>query len=45
MQVDLPGLTKRVGLDEMALVVHVESVGYCVIFQVCYETSDVNGGH
>ncbi len=29
----------------MAFIVYVKTVSYCVIFKVCYETSDVNGGH
>jgi hypothetical protein len=45
VQVDFPGLAQRVRLYEMAFVVHVKAVGYCVIFEVCYETSYVNCGH
>jgi hypothetical protein len=43
MKVDLPRLAQRVGLDVMALIVDVETVLGCVLFQVGDETCDVDG--
>jgi hypothetical protein len=43
MEVDLPGLAQGVGLDEMALVMDVESVLGGVLFEVGDEAGDVNG--
>ena len=45
VEVDLEGLTHRVGLDEVALVVHVEAVLGGVVLQVCDEAGDVDDGH
>ena len=45
VQVDLPGLAQRVGLDEVALVVHVEAVVDGVVLEVGDEPGDVDGGH
>ncbi len=45
MEVDLPGLAQRVGLDEVALVVHVEPVVDGVILQVGDEAGHVDDGH
>ena len=45
MQVDLPGLPQRVGLDEVALVVHVEAVIGGVVLQVGDEAGHVDDGH
>ena len=45
VQVDLPGLPQRVGLDEVALVVHVEPVVDGVVLEVGDEPGDVDGGH
>ena len=45
VQVHLPHLSKRVGLDEMALVVDVEPVVHRVIFQVGHIAGDVDCCH
>jgi hypothetical protein len=45
MEVDLPGLAKRVGLHEMPFVVDVKPVRHRMVLKVCDETSDVNCGH
>jgi hypothetical protein len=45
MEVDLPDLTKGVGLDEVPLVVYVEPVIDRVILQVRHVSGDVNGCH
>ena len=45
MEVDLPGLAQRVGLDEVALVVHVEAVVDGVILELGDEAGDVDDGH
>src|ERR1700722_4357724 len=45
MEVDFPYLTKGVGLDEVPLVVDMESVIDGVILQVRYITGDANGCH
>ena len=45
VDVDLPGLAKRVGLDEVPLVVHVEAVGDGVVLEVGHEAGDVDDGH
>ena len=45
MQVHLEDLAHRVGLDEVALVVDVESVFGCVVLQVCDEACNVDYGH
>ena len=45
VQVDLPGLAQRVGLDEVTLVVHVKAVGDRVVLEVRDESRDVDGGH
>ncbi|CAB4609685.1 unannotated protein [freshwater metagenome] len=45
VQVDLPCLTHGVGLDEMALVVHMEGVIDGVILQIGYETRYIDDCH
>ena len=45
MQVDLPRLAQRVGLDEVALVVHVEPVIDGVVLEVGDEAGDIDDGH
>ena len=45
VEVDLPQLPKRVCLDEMAFVVHVESVIDGVALQLGDESGDINDGH
>jgi myo-inositol-1(or 4)-monophosphatase len=45
MQVHFPRLAQRIGLDEMSLIVDVESMSHRMVLKVCYETSNVNGGH
>jgi hypothetical protein len=45
MQVHLPDLPQRIRLDEVPLVVHVESVVDGMILQVGDVTRDVNGSH
>ena len=45
MQVDLPDLAQRVGLDEVPLVVHMEPVVDGVVLQVCDVAGDIDGSH
>ena len=45
MQIDLPGLTQRVGLDEVAFVVDVEPVIGGVVLQIGNEAGDIDHGH
>lgn len=45
MEVDLPQLAQRVRLDEMSLVVHVESVVHGVALEVGDEPGDINDCH
>ena len=45
MQVDLEGLAHRVGFDEVALIMHVETVMGCMILQVGDETRDIDDRH
>ena len=45
MKVDLPRLAQGICLDEVTFVVDVETVRHRMVFKVCDETSDVNGGH
>ena len=45
VQIDFPQLTERVGLDEMPLVVHVESVIDRVALHVGDESGDIDDGH
>ena len=45
VQVDLPDLAQGVGLDEVPLVVHVESVVDGMVLQVGDVPRDVNGSH
>ena len=45
VEVDLPRLAQRVGLDEVALVVHVEAVVDGVLLEVGDEAGDVDDGH
>jgi hypothetical protein len=42
MKVDLPRLTERVGLHEMALVVNVKTMLDGVVLQVCDKAGDVD---
>jgi hypothetical protein len=42
MQIDLPGLTQRIRLDEVALVVHMELMVDRVIFEVGDEAGDID---
>ena len=45
VEVDLPGLAERVGLDEVALVVDVEAVVDGVVLEVGHEPGHVDDGH
>jgi len=45
VEVDLPELTERIGLDEMSLVVDVKTVINGVIFELGNVASDVNDRH
>ena len=45
VQVDLPELAERVGLDEVPLVVHVELVIDRMILELGHVTGDVDDGH
>src|SRR6185437_15073492 len=45
VQGDLPDLAQRVRLDEMPLVVHVESVVDGMVFQIGDVAGNVNGSH
>ena len=45
MEVDLPHLTQRVRLHEVALVVHVEAVVDRVVLELGDVTGDVDGCH
>jgi len=45
VQVDLPNLAQRVGLDEVPLVVHVEPVVDGVVLQVGDVAGDIDGSH
>ena len=45
MEVDLPRLAKRVGLDEVTLVVHVEPVVDGMVLEVGDEHGDIDGCH
>jgi hypothetical protein len=45
VEVDLPGLAQRVGLDEVALVVHVEAVVDGVILDLGHVSGHVDDGH
>ena len=45
VEVHLPDLAQRVGLDEVPLVVHVESVVHRVVLQVGDVSGDINGSH
>ena len=45
VEVDLPRLAERVGLDEVPLVVHVEPVVDGVVLEVGDEPGDVDDGH
>lgn len=44
VQVDLPGLTQGVGLDEVALVVDVEPVVHGVVLEIGDEPGDIDHG-
>ena len=45
VEIDLPGLTQRVGLDEVALVVDVEAVSDGVVLEVGHEPSHIDDSH
>ena len=45
MEVDLPQLPKRVRLDEVTLVVHMETVIDRVVLQLGDETGDIDDCH
>ena len=45
VEVDLPGLAQGVGLDEVALVVHVEPVRDGVLLLLGDEAGDIDDGH
>ena len=45
MQIDLPGLTHRVRLDEMPLVMDMERMIDSVILEIGYETRDIDDCH
>src|SRR5204863_872063 len=45
VEVDLPRLAERVGLDEVALVVHVEAVIHGVILELGDVAGDVDDSH
>jgi hypothetical protein len=45
VEVHLPELAQRVGLDEVALIVDVESVIDSVVFQLGYVTWDIDNRH
>jgi hypothetical protein len=45
MEVDLPVLTQRVALDEMAFVVHMETVLDRVVLEVGDEAGDIDDCH
>ena len=44
VQIDLPGLAQGVGLDEVALVVHVELVVDGMILEISDEARDIDDG-
>jgi hypothetical protein len=45
MEVDLPDLAERVGLDEVALVVHVEAVVHRMILEVGHVSGHIDDCH
>ena len=45
MEINFIGLTKRVGLNEVPLIMHVEPMIGGVLFEIGNVSSDVNGGH
>ena len=45
VKINFPRLTQGVGLDKMAFIVHVETMGNRVILEVSNKTSNINGGH
>jgi len=45
VEVDLEGLAHRVGLDEVPLVMHVETVLGGMVFEIGDKTGDVDDGH
>jgi hypothetical protein len=45
MKVHFPCLTKRIGLDEVSLIVHVKAVVDSVVFKIGDKTGDVNSCH
>jgi hypothetical protein len=45
VEINLVGLSKRIGLDEVPLVVHMEPVVRGVLFEIGNISSDINGGH
>ena len=45
VEIDLPQLPQRVGLDEVPFVVHMETVIDRVALQIGHETGDIDDGH
>jgi hypothetical protein len=45
VQINLPGLSERISLDKVSLVVHVKTVVYRVVFKVGDKTRNVDGSH
>ena len=45
VQVYLPGLTHRIRLDKMALVMHMKAMICSKVLQICDEGCDVNNSH
>jgi hypothetical protein len=43
VEIDLPRLTQRICLDYVSFVVDVEPVFHGVLFQIRYESGNVNG--
>lgn len=45
VQIDFPQLAQRIGLDEMTLVVHVETVVDSMALQFCHESGHIDDCH
>jgi hypothetical protein len=43
VEINLPRLTQRIRLDYVSLVMDVEPMLHCVLFQIRYESGNVNG--
>jgi hypothetical protein len=43
VEIDLPRLTQRIRLDYVSFVVDVEPMFHSVLFQIRYESGNVNG--